>query len=220
MRTASATELTGAHGMPAPRARRATRPRDACGGRRQHVGERVDVTPPIVGRAEARVVRQLRAVDRAAQGRRTGCRGRRRPPAGGRRRPRMPGTVRCSGCRVPRRPGSSPVTRWVVSAFSRIASWQSSMATSTIVPPPALAVVGQGGGDAGGEEESGCDVADRDADARRRAVRVAGEAHDAAHGLRHHVEGRPLAQRAGLAEAGGRGVDQVRASAHAARSQP
>ena len=40
------------------------------------------------------------------------------------------------GWRVPRRPGSSPVTRCRVSAFSRIASWQSNMATSTIAPRP------------------------------------------------------------------------------------
>ena len=58
--------------------------------------------------------------------------------------------------------------------------------------------------------EPGADVADRHARARRRAAGMAGDAHDAAHALHHHVVGGLLRIRPGVAEARGRGIDQPR----------
>ncbi len=42
------------------------------------------------------------------------------------------------GWRLPKRLGTSPVTSYRVIAFSSIATWQSSMATSTICPSPVI----------------------------------------------------------------------------------
>ena len=58
-------------------------------------------------------------------------------------------------------------------------------------------------------EEAGADVADRHADPGRRLALVAGDAHDAAHALHDHVVGGILGVRAAVAEARGRGVDQL-----------
>ena len=73
----------------------------------------------------------------------------------------------------------------------------------------ALAFV-QGGEDADGREEAGGDVAQREAGPHGRAARLAGDAHDAAHALDDDVEGGLVAVGAGLAEAGGGGVDEAR----------
>ena len=60
-----------------------------------------------------------------------------------------------------------------------------------------------------GGVEAGADVADRHADAGGRLPLVAGDAHDAALALHDHVVGGILGVRAGVAEARGRGVDQL-----------
>ncbi len=73
----------------------------------------------------------------------------------------------------------------------------------------ALALV-ERGDDADGGEEAGGDIADGRADAGGRTARMAGDAHDAAHGLDDHVIGRAISVRAAMAEARGRGVDQAR----------
>ena len=215
-RTASATVLTG-------RARdagalEALEPlgRGPRAERRRHRGlERVDVTPARVRRCGSARRPPARAARSPRRARRTARRARRTRTTGWPSPASKAWNGAMFGWRVPRRPGSAPVTRCVVSAFSRIASWQSSIATSIIVPAAGVAPAVQRGRDADREEEPGRDVADRDADARRRPVGIAGEAHDAAHGLHDHVERRPLAQRPGVAEARRRRVDQPRASARA-----
>ena len=83
------------------------------------------------------------------------------------------------------------------------------MAMSTLVLSPVLIAMDQRGVDRDRGVEAGADVADRHADARRRLALVAGDAHDAAHALHDHVVGGVLRVRAGVAEARGRGVDQL-----------
>ena len=73
----------------------------------------------------------------------------------------------------------------------------------------ALAFV-QRGEDADRGEEAGGDVAEREAGADGAAAGLAGDAHDAAHALHDDVERRAVAVGAGLAEAGGGGVDEAR----------
>ena len=64
--------------------------------------------------------------------------------------------------------------------------------------------------DADGAEQAGRQVGDRDAALDRVAAGLAGDAHHARQPLRDQVEAGPLRVRAGLAEAGDRGVDQPR----------
>ncbi len=67
----------------------------------------------------------------------------------------------------------------------------------------------EGGQDADGGVETGGDIAQGDAGTNRRAVRLAGDAHDAAHALDDDVEGGPEPLRPRLPEAGGGGVDEA-----------
>src|SRR5207237_6951676 len=77
----------------------------------------------------------------------------------------------------------------------------------------ALAVC-ERGADGDRRVHAGDDVGDRHARtlraATRRAVRLAGHAHHAAHALDHEVVARPLAIRAGMAETGDRAVHEAR----------
>jgi hypothetical protein len=77
-------------------------------------------------------------------------------------------------------------------------------------PLPRLRALHEGRLDADRQEEPGGDVADRDADPRRRPAARAGEAQDAAHRLHDHVVGAPRAERPRLAEAGRGAVDEPR----------
>jgi hypothetical protein len=61
-----------------------------------------------------------------------------------------------------------------------------------------------------GEVQARAQVADRDAHARRRGIRLPGQAHDPAHSLHHHVVGSPLRVWPAIAEPQGRTVDQLR----------
>src|SRR6266536_267164 len=60
-----------------------------------------------------------------------------------------------------------------------------------------------------GGEHAGPDVGDRDAELGRRATGVAGQAHPAAHALKHLVEGRLLGARPSLPESRDRTVNQT-----------
>ena len=93
-------------------------------------------------------------------------------------------------------------------AFSRMATWQSSMATSTSAPSPVVGALVEGGDDADRGEQPGRDVADRRADPGRLAAFGPGDAHDAAERLHHHVVGRAVAHRPRLAEARDAGLDE------------
>ena len=64
----------------------------------------------------------------------------------------------------------------------------------------------EGGQRAVGAHHAGDDVADRGADAHGVSVRLAGDAHDAAHRLDDHIVGGPAGIGAGLAEAGDRNI--------------
>ena len=70
-----------------------------------------------------------------------------------------------------------------------------------------LEAMHQGGIDRDRSEQARADVADRHADARRRLALVAGDAHDAAHALDHHVVGGVLGVEQVASR--GRGVDQL-----------
>ena len=72
-----------------------------------------------------------------------------------------------------------------------------------------LEAMDQRGIDGDRGEEARADVADRHADPGRRLALVAGDAHDAAHALHDHVVGGILGVGAAMAEARGRGVDQL-----------
>ena len=59
-------------------------------------------------------------------------------------------------------------------------------------------------------EQRRAQIAEAGADARGRPVGPARQAHDAAHRLHHHVVAGKIAERAAMAEAGDRGIDDVR----------
>ena len=65
---------------------------------------------------------------------------------------------------------------------------------------------GQRRADGERQEDPADDIRLRHADTGRPGVLRAGDAHDAANCLDYYVEGRPIAQRAGLAESSARGV--------------
>jgi hypothetical protein len=72
----------------------------------------------------------------------------------------------------------------------------------------------QRGVDSDRGEQAGGDVADRRADAGRRAARMAGQAHDAAHALHDHVVGRAGPVRARMSRSPRRRRRSVSGSAH------
>ncbi len=80
-----------------------------------------------------------------------------------------------------------------------------------VLAPPGLLAGDVRRQDGVAAEQRAGQVRDRHADLDGRALRLAGDAHDAAHALEDQVEAGPLAVRPGLAEAGGRAVDDVRA---------
>ena len=90
-----------------------------------------------------------------------------------------------------------------------MAIWQSSMEMSTHLAAAAALAFVEGAEDADGGEEAGRDVAEGEAGADGRAAFFAGDAHDAAHALDDDIEGGLVAVGAGLAEAGGGGVDDA-----------
>ena len=168
--------------------------------------QRVDVgvAGGVVG--EARVLGEVRPPQRGTE------RGEQRVVAGGDNDVTVGGSIGLEGCyrgmACPERPrhlAGGEVARERVLQDRHLAIEHRDVELHALArhrPPVERAV------DADGGEEAGHDIADGASHPCRRAAGLAGQAHDAAHGLHHHVIGRPAGVGPGVAEARARRIDK------------